>query len=311
MDPLQHTSQTVITCYDILDAALAGGVKDFTDGKYLGNPDTLYEVAQAQQANWLLDQVGCKAGFRLLDIGCGNGRLLAAAAERGAEAVGLTISEQQVRQNQKRGLDARLLNYRHIPEAWNQSFDGIIANGSAEHFVQVADAIAGKQNAIYQELFEICHRILKPGGRFATTIIHFAKPVDPVAIAKGSKAHPKRSDNYHLAKVLLEDFGGWYPIEGQLKTCAKDWFTRANGEDGTEDYHWTSETWLKIMKRKIPFSPKVWFALLGKLFQHPKATWSMIDDLVISQSWMWQFRPQGNAGAPTRLMRDVWQRIDS
>jgi hypothetical protein len=31
---MKKTSSTVINCYDLLDLALAGNVKDFTDGKY-------------------------------------------------------------------------------------------------------------------------------------------------------------------------------------------------------------------------------------------------------------------------------------
>ena len=42
-----------------------------------------------------------------------------------------------------------------------------IANGSIEHFVQVEDALEGKQDEIYKKMFQIFYRILKSGGYLA------------------------------------------------------------------------------------------------------------------------------------------------
>jgi len=289
---------------------LAGGVEDFTDGKYSGNPSCSYEDAQRNQAEWLLDQIKCRKGSHILDIGCGNGRILKAARDRGAHAVGITISKQQIKRNKDKGLDAHLMNYRNIPQDWDHAFDGVIANGSVEHFVQVQDAIDGKQDRIYEEMFGICHRILRHGGYLATTMIHFNQPVDPHEICKGSRAHSRGSDDFHFAKVLQEDFGGWYPVEGQLKKCGSDYFDLEYHEDGTQDYHWTSEFWLSEMKRQTLVNPKVWTALLSKLRHKQRGTIGMLDNLIIAQSWMWQFRERENNGTPTKLFRDVWKRKD-
>ena len=59
---------TVVLCYDLLDIAVAGGIQDFTDGMYYGNPDLDYEIAQNNQTNWLLDQIRCNENTRILDI---------------------------------------------------------------------------------------------------------------------------------------------------------------------------------------------------------------------------------------------------
>lgn len=53
MDKLKNVSKTVISYYELLDAALAGGVKDFTDGKYFNNQNLSYQQAQKNQAEWL------------------------------------------------------------------------------------------------------------------------------------------------------------------------------------------------------------------------------------------------------------------
>lgn len=208
---MHKTAKTVVTCYDLLDVAVHGGVVDFTDGKYYGDPKLPYDQAQKNQANYLLDQARCRRGSELLDMGCGYGKVLRRAGARGAIALGITVSAQQVERCVKGGLTVQLLNYRNIPSSWNNRFDCVIANGSAEHFVQVKDALAGRADAIYKEMFSICHRILKPGGRFVTTIMHDNSNIDPAEIIRGSGAFPRGSDNFHFARVMLEDFGGWYP----------------------------------------------------------------------------------------------------
>src|SRR3972149_6233035 len=73
------------------------GVSDLTDGKYVDdrNDRAAYLAAQYRQAEYLLDQVHCRSGTRLLDIGCGYGRGVEQAAARGAKAGGGTISPPQ------------------------------------------------------------------------------------------------------------------------------------------------------------------------------------------------------------------------
>ena len=94
----QPVAPAVQTCYSLLDIAPLCGVTDFTDGKYVDerNDRAAYLAAQRFQAEFLLDQVRCHAGTRLLDVGCGYGRILEQAAARGAAAIGITISPQQV-----------------------------------------------------------------------------------------------------------------------------------------------------------------------------------------------------------------------
>src|SRR5207249_11032059 len=98
------------------------GLLDYTEGIYHGSSSTPYEVAQKNQINYVLNEVGCTAGTRLLEIGCGNGTLLEAARERRAEAVGITISPEQVRLCRSRGLDARLLNDVDLAESFTYTF---------------------------------------------------------------------------------------------------------------------------------------------------------------------------------------------
>src|SRR3972149_10483923 len=93
----QPVAPAVHICYSLLDVAPLCGVSDFTDGKYVDdrNDRATYLAAQHRQAEYLLDQVHCRAGTRLLDVGCGYGRGVEQAAARGAKAGGGTISPPQ------------------------------------------------------------------------------------------------------------------------------------------------------------------------------------------------------------------------
>src|SRR5687768_10066689 len=131
-----RTNSTVVDCYNFWDRVFQrAGVLDYTEGYYNGDRALSYENAQHRQISYLLDEIGCQKGSRILDIGCGNGTLLDEVRRRGATGVGVTISPQQVQCCTRRGLDVRLNNYRTLSDDWNARFDAVVANGSIEHFV--------------------------------------------------------------------------------------------------------------------------------------------------------------------------------
>jgi cyclopropane fatty-acyl-phospholipid synthase-like methyltransferase len=312
--PAHDPPATVRTCYDLLHVSLSGGIDDFTEGKFTDEQreqaasfldEAVYAEAQQRQADYLLDQIDCGPGSRILDIGCGYGRVLRTAAGRGAAPVGVTISAQQAAYCRNLGLDAYEQNYLDIDCRWHGTFDGIVANGSLEHFAQATDALACRDGAIYEELFAICRRLLRPRRRFVTTAIHFKSPnqVRPEDIVKGPYAFPRGTPEYHFGMILERTFGGWFPYPGQLQKCSRGYFHLVREEDGTDDYHITSEYWLRRMRRSIALRPAVWYSLLRTFAKRPRATADMLRCLVWDQSWMWQFR----SPAPTRLLRHTWE----
>ena len=126
----------VMFCYTLQHAAEAVGIRDLTDGEFLPTDTTLEEGIE-RQLDYLLDQVGCTLPrFRLLEIGCGYGRLLRLAKARGAVAVGVNISPEQVRYCQDNGCETYYCNYRDLLEArqWHGQFDGVIACESQNRF---------------------------------------------------------------------------------------------------------------------------------------------------------------------------------
>ena len=79
------------------------GIRDLADGEFRPG-DTTLEEGIKRQLNYLLDEVGCnRPGFRLLEIGSGYGHLLRLAQQRGARAVGVNVSSEQVRYCNDRG----------------------------------------------------------------------------------------------------------------------------------------------------------------------------------------------------------------
>ena len=138
--------ELVKLCYTLVHACEAVGIRDLADGEFRPT-DTTLEQGIKRQLNYLLDEVGCnRPGFRLLEIGSGYGTLLKAAKERGAHAVGVNLSPEQVKFCNDNGLQAYQCNYRDLLDAkeWHGQFDGVIANGSLEHWVQPEDVLGRK-----------------------------------------------------------------------------------------------------------------------------------------------------------------------
>jgi cyclopropane-fatty-acyl-phospholipid synthase len=302
-------SKTVVNCYSAIDSFFSAcGLFDLTEGMYHGNPDTPYEEAQTNQIDYLLDQIRCESGHRVLDIGCGYGTLLERIRQRGATGVGITISPEQFEYCRQKSFDVHLLDYRRIPRHWDREFDGVIANGSIEHFVQPEEAALGRQEDIYRHLFAAVHRMIDPNSaprRFATTTIHFVrKPQHPLDLMKNPFSFRWGSDNFHWA-VLERGWGGYYPETGQLQRCANGYFKLVEEIDGTEDYRLTSEEWLRRTRRATLSLKglKIIYRSFPVLFRSPGQFLTLWLYLLFSESWNWQFR---SPNPPTRLLRQTW-----
>ncbi len=119
-------------------------------------------LAAAQQAKVqrALDECGVRPGQRLLEIGCGWGAVAEAAAARGAQVVGVTLSSEQLawaRERMARAgvagrTDLRLQDYRDIPDA---PFDAIAS-------IEMFEAVGREY---WPAFFATLRDKLKPGGR--------------------------------------------------------------------------------------------------------------------------------------------------
>ncbi len=147
-------------------------------------PTWAYHVVRPQVERFL---EGIPPGARVLDLGCGNGVVLASFRDRGWELVGVDISESGIRQARKRWPGIRF----EIADATGDlsalgSFDAVISTEVIEH-VFLPRRFA--QNAF---------RALKPGGRFVLSTPYHGW-LKNVAIAVTGQ-----SDRHYEP---LEDFG--------------------------------------------------------------------------------------------------------
>lgn len=132
----------------------------YTSAIYLGPNQTMWD-GQVNKLNYILDSTGIKQGDRVLDIGCGWGRLLQWYAKHGAQAYGITLSEDQAkygrRLNAAHGDKVNILldNFMTI-DLPKKSFQVISAVEMAEH--------VGIRN--YQSFLKKVHSLLADDGTF-------------------------------------------------------------------------------------------------------------------------------------------------
>jgi cyclopropane-fatty-acyl-phospholipid synthase len=123
---------------------------------------TTLNDAQRAKIDYTLKKLRLRPGERLLDIGCGWGALVVRAAERfGAYVLGVTLSERQQEEAQRRIQQADLRerarverwDYRELPAT---TFDKIVSIGMFEH-------VGSDKLPAY---FETAFKLLKAGGLF-------------------------------------------------------------------------------------------------------------------------------------------------
>ena len=102
----------------------------------------------------LLDAVRLRPGLRLLDVATGPGALAAAAASRGARAIGLDLSPRmlELARQLHPAVEFHEGDVEHLPFA-DGTFDAVVCGFGLGHFPRPQAALAE------------CVRILEPGGR--------------------------------------------------------------------------------------------------------------------------------------------------
>ena len=137
-------------------------------------PDAFGSLTR-QAVDPMLDATGVGPGTRLLDVACGPGFLAAAAAARGADAIGLDFSPAMIAEARRshpsvvfREGDAEALPFG------SGSFDAVVMNFGLLHLARPDVAIGEAR------------RVLAAGGRYGFTI--WAGPEDAVGFGIALKA---------------------------------------------------------------------------------------------------------------------------
>ena len=140
----------------------------------LGSEDFFQKYNQLREENEPLDfsydlhEYPSFQGKKVLDIGCGNGYILAEYAKHGAEVYGVDISDTSVELTKKRftiyglnfnGGGVKTENAEHLPFS-DHMFDCVVSMGVLHHTPNTQQAI----NEAY--------RVLKPNGRMIMMFYH-------------------------------------------------------------------------------------------------------------------------------------------
>ncbi len=118
------------------------------------NPEQYEENAAyvVEMAGEVLEWLDPQPGQRILDLGCGDGRLSLALAKTGAQVLAVDGSSEMVEAARERGLDAEVVQGQALE--FSQEFDAVFSN-AALHWMHP-----------HQEMLAGVARALKPGGRF-------------------------------------------------------------------------------------------------------------------------------------------------
>lgn len=174
----------------------------YSCGYFRHEDDTLYQ-AQVNKVDYILEKLYLKEGMNLLDIGCGWGFLLIEAAKKyHVHGTGITLSEEQYKEFQKRIeeenleglLTVELMDYRDLPKC-GKTYDRVVSVGMVEH--------VGRDN--YQLFMDCVKSVMKPGGVF---LLHFISAL---------KEHP---GDVWIKKYIFP--GGVIPSLREMLSCAAE-----------------------------------------------------------------------------------------
>jgi cyclopropane-fatty-acyl-phospholipid synthase len=222
-----HYDQPVEFYSSFLDRDLVYSCAYFDEGV------TSLDEAQHAKIDHTLRKLRLAPGERLLDIGCGWGALvIRAAKEFGAQALGVTLSERQAREANRRiaqaGLQERarveLLDYRELPR--DALFDKIVSIGMFEHVGR--DKLA--------EYFETAYRLLKPGSLFLN---------HGIAIRERNARSGKSSG--FMGRFIFPD-GELEPVSDSLQFAERAGFEVRDVENLREHYARTLRHWVKNLE---------------------------------------------------------------
>ncbi|MEG3087864.1 cyclopropane-fatty-acyl-phospholipid synthase family protein [Sphingomonas sp. PB4P5] len=139
---------------------------------YFTDPANALEQAQDDKKAHIAAKLALKPGMKVLDIGCGwGGMALYLHAKTGAEVLGVTLSEEQIKVAKRRAEEAgvadkvkfELIDYRHV----TGQFDRIVSVGMFEHVGP----------AHYKAFFRKCRDLLTAEGvMLIHTIGRMGKP---------------------------------------------------------------------------------------------------------------------------------------
>ncbi len=196
---------------------------------------TTLDAAQRAKLDYVLDKLRLQPGQTLLDIGCGWGALVIRAAQRGARALGITLSRRQHEEAQRRIAAANLgdraqVALRDYRDLGDERFDAIASVGMVEH--------VGRERL--REYFTCAWRALRDGGLFLNHGI----------VQQGRDGKGFRAGNDFIGRYVFPD-GDLTPIDVTLREAQAAGFEVRDVENLREHYARTLRAWIdNLMARR-------------------------------------------------------------
>jgi cyclopropane-fatty-acyl-phospholipid synthase len=219
-----------------------GELADFSGAKYDGDFSLTLEQAQRRKHEYVAEQIGIAPERRVLDLGSGWGPLLAFIRERGARGVGVTLSSAQLEACRRHGLDVHLRDAREVTPETFGPFDAVASLGAFEHFCSPEEHAAGRQDEVYEHLFDHVADLLPDKGRFYLQTMVFGRnmiPLDEVSIDA-----PRDSDGWYVALMTHQFPGSFLPYGSeQIERAAESRFRLVEKSSGRLDYIETIKQW--------------------------------------------------------------------
>lgn len=289
VSPRENTRRCFESFFDPL-CADTGIWPDYTGG-YFERGDETYEEAKLAQLDLILDHTGAGEGTRLLDLGCGNGKLLERARARGCVVQGVTRSRAQAEACRAAGLDVLEASFDELTARLPAgAFDVVVLDGPAEHFVNEDDVLTGREEAVRRELFAVLNHLVRPGGRVFLTSIHFRWPTAIEETVEHPLRHPIGS-YYFNTSVLVGMFSGWYPSPGTYERLAgESGFDLVYEEDTTRHYLQTSRLWIRRLRDFVRHNPGFVTRFFGRLWLEDPRYFFFVALFWMYDPWTWQFR---------------------
>ena len=226
-----------------------GETGDYSGAKYDGDFSISLEKAQHNKHRFIADSLNVREGSRVLDMACGWGPFSNyLVKERGAESLGLTLSEGQAKACQDNGLNVIVKDCRYVKPEDFGTFDSIACIGGLEHFCSVEEWQDGKQEEVYRNFFDTLYELLPVGGRFYMQTMVFSKNMIPF---EEMDANAEKGSAAHVMALMVEQFpGSWLPYGPEMVIRnAEPKFKLISQSSGRLDYIETIGQWRKRFRK--------------------------------------------------------------
>ncbi len=243
-----------------------GETGDYSGAKYDGDFSLSLEQAQKAKHKFIADSLNIGEGSKVLDMACGWAPFTSyITKERGAQSIGLTLSQGQASACQKNGFNVQVKDCRTVtPEDFGM-FDAITCIGGLEHFCSIEEFREGKQEKVYQDFFQKLNDLLPQGGRFYMQTMVFSKNMIDL---EDMDVHAEKGSAPHVVALMVEQFpGSWLPYGPEMVIKnAEPHFKLISKSSGRLDYIETIGQWRKKFRKFNLKKYWLYLSLIPRLF---------------------------------------------